>query len=72
MKITKEQKEAYKKATLNLCESCVHHPSECGANPKFGTGFGNDNVYECDGHEYETKPIADTMGSFIVKLRGLP
>lgn len=36
------------KQTLNLCDGCTLHCSTCGASPKFGTGIGNDNVYECD------------------------
>ena len=34
----------------NLCDTCTKQPAECESNPKFGTGIGNDNVYECDGH----------------------
>ena len=37
-----------KKKALNLCDYCKKYIAECGSNPKFGTGFGNDNVYECD------------------------
>jgi len=34
----------------NLCDTCTKQPAECESNPKFGTGIGNDNVYECDGY----------------------
>ena len=34
----------------NLCDTCMKQPAECESNPKFGTGIGNDNVYECDGY----------------------
>ena len=40
----------------NLCDTCNQQPAECGANPKFGTGVGNDNVYECDGYIEGEKP----------------
>jgi len=36
------------KSTINLCDNCIYEFAECDGNPKFGTGFGNDNVYECD------------------------
>lgn len=38
---------------VHLCDTCTDHIAEChvrGINPKFGTGVGNDNVYECDGY----------------------
>jgi len=34
----------------HLCDTCTKQPAECESNPKFGTGIGNDNVYECDGY----------------------
>jgi len=37
-----------KEEALNLCSYCRLHPSTCESNPKFGTGKGKDNVYECD------------------------
>ncbi|MBA7535880.1 hypothetical protein ES705_28139 [subsurface metagenome] len=40
-----------KEEVLNLCEFCKNHPAECESNPKFGTGKGKDNVYECDSFE---------------------
>lgn len=33
---------------INLCDSCTFHVATCGSKPKFGTGKGNDNVYDCD------------------------
>lgn len=51
-----ESEEDYIKRTLNLCETCTKQPAECGANPKLGTGIGNDNVYECDGYIEGEKP----------------
>jgi len=38
-----------RQATVNLCDTCSKHIATCDGNPKFGTGKGNDNVYECDG-----------------------
>lgn len=43
----------YKKATVNLCDDCNLCPATCGASPKFGTGIGNDNVYECDTFQHK-------------------
>lgn len=37
-----------KEEALNLCDNCVFCIADCGGNPKFGTGVGSDNVYECD------------------------
>lgn len=33
---------------LHLCETCRYEFATCDSSPKFGTGYGNDNVYECD------------------------
>ena len=38
---------------LNLCSFCSKCIADCDGNPKFGTGYGNDNVYECDSVEYK-------------------
>ena len=35
----------------NLCDTCENEFAECDSNPKFGTGKGNDNVYDCDKHK---------------------
>ena len=35
-------------STVNLCRSCAQDFAECNGTPKFGTGKGNDNVYDCD------------------------
>lgn len=40
-----------KREVLNLCDFCKHHFAECKSNPSFGTGKGNDNVYECNTYE---------------------
>jgi len=40
----------------NLCDTCTQQIAECESNPKFGTGVGNDNVYECDGHTPPASP----------------
>jgi len=37
-----------KKATVHLCDDCHLSFHNCKSNHKFGTGVGNDNVYECD------------------------
>lgn len=37
--------------SLNLCAFCKHCAATCASTPKFGTGIGNDNVYECSKHE---------------------
>ena len=37
------------KSKVNLCEVCKFDVLTCqSVNPKFGTGKGNDNVYDCD------------------------
>ena len=38
-----------KEAALNLCDYCQNEIPTCEGSPSFGTGKGNDNVYECDG-----------------------
>lgn len=37
-----------KEESVNLCTNCVFCIADCDGNPKFGTGEGNDNVYECN------------------------
>jgi len=37
-----------KKEALHLCAFCDKDFGSCKSNPQFGTGLGNDNVYECD------------------------
>lgn len=34
---------------VNLCNKCSKCIADCDGNPKFGTGKGNDNIFECDG-----------------------
>lgn len=36
-----------KEEAVNLCGNCTKHIAECDGEPKFGTGKGNDNVFEC-------------------------
>ena len=43
-----------KKATVHLCDDCNLSFHNCKSNHKFGTGAGNDNVYECD--TFQPKP----------------
>jgi hypothetical protein len=42
-----------KKETVHLCDNCMNSFPECNGGPKFGNGYGDDNVYECD--EFEEK-----------------
>ncbi len=51
-----ESDEEIAKRTVNLCATCAFQPAECGSNPQFGTGTGNDNVYACDKHHVEETP----------------
>ena len=44
-----------KKQALNLCDFCENDFGGCKSNPTFGTGLGNDNVYECDLFESNQK-----------------
>ena len=37
-----------KEEAVNLCNNCENEFATCNSSPKFGAGFGNDNVYECD------------------------
>lgn len=41
------EKKARLEEILNLCHQCSKEFASCDGNPKFGTGKGNDNVYEC-------------------------
>ena len=41
---------------VNLCSTCAKECAECDGLPKYGTGVGNDNVYECDGYTKGEKP----------------
>ncbi len=36
------------RSTVNLCGTCIHDFGNCKSNPKFGSGLGNDNVYDCN------------------------
>lgn len=38
-----------KEEAVNLCLNCVKCIADCDGNPKFGSGKGNDNVFECNG-----------------------
>jgi len=41
----------YNRKNLHLCDSCQFEFVDCpSANISFGTGYGNDNVYECDSY----------------------
>ena len=33
---------------LHLCSYCSQCFATCKSNPEFGSGKGNDNIYECD------------------------
>lgn len=37
-----------KQEAVNLCSNCTKCIADCDGNPQFGTGKGNDNVFECD------------------------
>ena len=39
---------------LNLCDHCSQSIPECDGKPEFGTGKGNDNVYQCG--QFKPKP----------------
>lgn len=43
-----------KEESVNLCINCNKCIANCVSNPKFGTGVGNDNVYDCD--SFSPKP----------------
>jgi hypothetical protein len=47
----------HSRATVNLCDSCKNVFAECNANPRFGTGKGNDYVFDCDEYQYGDKTI---------------
>ncbi len=64
-----ETEEERIKRTVNLCESCIHEPAECKSDPLYGTGIGNDNVYECNGHKVE--PVAVQVNCTICKDTGM-
>lgn len=38
-----------KEQAVNLCDKCCNCLANCDGDPKFGTGKGNDNVYEYNG-----------------------
>ena len=52
--IKKEKSMLNIKETLHLCDTCEHEFYNCKGNMKFGTGKGNDNVYECDAYANKT------------------
>ena len=39
----------------HLCPTCLYEFATCKGNPKFGDGYGNDNVYECDKYHFAIK-----------------
>lgn len=45
-----------KERSLNLCDNCHNEIATCKSNPKFGSGLGNDNVYECEGYIPKNSP----------------
>lgn len=45
--------------TVNLCDTCLSHPAECGVIPeKIGVEDipGSDNVWKCSGYHIKGKP----------------
>ena len=34
----------------NLCDTCGSCIADCGGDPEFGDGIGNDNVIKCDAY----------------------
>ena len=48
--------EIYFYEGLNLCEFCEFNLPECNSFPLFGNGFGNDNVYFCNGFKQRSTP----------------
>lgn len=46
--------KAFRDKTVNLCDSCELHIATCDSEPKFGTGEGNDNVWDCNKYRQRT------------------
>ena len=44
-----------KQECVHLCTNCSKCFADCDGDPKFGTGLGNDNVFECDNFIPKTK-----------------
>ena len=44
-----------KEECVHLCANCSKCIDDCDGDPKFGTGLGNDNVFECDNFIPKTK-----------------
>ena len=38
---------------LNLCDTCTQDFGGCGGLPVFGTGRGDDNVYDCKSYVHK-------------------
>lgn len=47
----------------NLCNYCTGWYPECNGNVKFGNGYGEDNIIECD----EFAPVIDV--SEIIEIK---
>ena len=45
------------KSTVNLCRTCVNDFPSCkNSDPCYGTGIGNDNVYDCNKYVFLKGP----------------
>jgi hypothetical protein len=45
-----------KESMLNLCAFCQKEFATCVSEPKFGTGKGNDNIYDCSEYAEGGRP----------------
>lgn len=51
--LTTESMVYFEDTKHHLCESCSKEYPSCDGQPEFGDGFGNDNVFRCNGYKKE-------------------
>ena len=55
-----------KDTEVNLCDSCIKEFATCTGNIiETGTGKGNDNVIECDGHEIGLLQVLNALNGVV-------
>jgi len=52
-----------KEEALHLCIFCENEFPTCKSNPKFGCGYGNDNIYECDAYKLVDDKVLNEDGT---------
>ena len=52
---------------INLCDTCSKEFAICKSTPKFGNGFGDDNVCECSSYMKRTEVALDEKNINLAK-----